>query len=139
MHRYTSDTGEVTTGWIPPLTKHPTQGQRGVTERSPGGHQTFDTSQYTPNSWLTSLEDTFKKHAQNLRNGLQKCKINFTINNVPDVDCHMITWIFKDLEMGDTIQLQRFAAMIARARVGELMTAIKSEKMVLYGPLHTLL
>jgi hypothetical protein len=87
---------------------------------------------------LTSCKNTAKKHWRYVMDGLGKSIID-SARSLEDGDRNIVAWLFSQLALYDKSKLQKFAACIPRNRVPNLLTLIKSGKIVLRQPILVLL
>jgi hypothetical protein len=106
---------------------------------SPGlDGSTMSSGQRMVVDWLTSCENTAKKHWRYVMDGFGKSIID-SAKSLEDEDRNIITWLFSQLALYDKSKLRKFAACIPRNRVLNLIPLIESGKFVLREPLLTLL
>jgi hypothetical protein len=86
-----------------------------------------------------SLGKADEEKRRRLTDGFRENVINEATNPVEDEDRKTITWLFRQLSLGDKNKFLVFAASIPRHRVIDLIPPVKSGKIVLRHPLLVLL
>jgi hypothetical protein len=86
-----------------------------------------------------SLEKAGDEQRRHLTDGFRENVIDDATNPQEHEDSKTITWLFKQLSLGDKNKFLVFAASIPRNRVVDLIKPIKSGKIVLRQPLEVLL
>ncbi len=95
--------------------------------------------QYILPGFSNSLGKVVEKHGRYLTDGIWKSVINGATDLAEDEDRKSLTWLFRQLSLGDKNKLLVFAASIPRQKVIDLIPPIESGKIVLRKPLLILL
>jgi hypothetical protein len=91
--------------------------------------------------WLTSCESTLNTHWRYIKDGLRRSIINGAIKAPEDSggDRKIVTGMFNTLALGDKSKFRKFAAIIPKEKVLDLIPPIESGRIVLREPLLILL